>query len=145
MASSSVGAPRRGVAWSWRWRWCGCAGRSAAYRQALKAKPGYPEAQFNLGIALILLKKFEEAVEPLKQTVTLRPTDARAHYPASVYLGRPGMRFVERDGALFQEPRAAAPHRRLRTIEALARAGVPVGVSVSPAPLKACTATIHQP
>ena len=30
------------------------------------------------------------------------------------------------------EPRAAAPHRRLRTIEALARAGVPVGVSVAP-------------
>jgi DNA repair photolyase len=32
----------------------------------------------------------------------------------------------------IMEPRAAAPHRRLRTIEALARAGVPVGVSVSP-------------
>jgi DNA repair photolyase len=30
------------------------------------------------------------------------------------------------------EPRAAAPRRRLRTLEALARAGVPVGVSVSP-------------
>ncbi len=30
------------------------------------------------------------------------------------------------------EPRAAAPHRRLRTIETLAEAGVPVGVSVSP-------------
>ena len=30
------------------------------------------------------------------------------------------------------EPRAAAPQRRLRTIEALSRAGVPVGVSVSP-------------
>lgn len=30
------------------------------------------------------------------------------------------------------EPRAAAPHRRLRTIETLAKAGVPVGVSVSP-------------
>ncbi len=30
------------------------------------------------------------------------------------------------------EPRAAAPHRRLKTIEALARAGVPVGVSISP-------------
>ncbi len=38
------------------------------------------------------------------------------------------------DAALARamEPRAAAPHRRLRTIEALARAGVPVGVSVSP-------------
>jgi DNA repair photolyase len=30
------------------------------------------------------------------------------------------------------EPRAAAPHRRLRTIKTLAEAGVPVGVSISP-------------
>ncbi|VWX55535.1 DNA repair photolyase [Burkholderiales bacterium 8X] len=30
------------------------------------------------------------------------------------------------------EPRAAAPHRRLRTVRALADAGVPVGVSVAP-------------
>ncbi len=30
------------------------------------------------------------------------------------------------------EPRAAAPHRRLRTIKALADAGIPVGVSVAP-------------
>ena len=38
------------------------------------------------------------------------------------------------DGALARilEPRAAAPQRRLQTIGALARAGVPVGVSVSP-------------
>jgi DNA repair photolyase len=34
--------------------------------------------------------------------------------------------------ARILEPRAAAPQRRLRTIEALARAGVPVGVSVAP-------------
>jgi DNA repair photolyase len=34
--------------------------------------------------------------------------------------------------ARILEPRAAAPHRRIQTIEALARAGVPVGVSVSP-------------
>ena len=38
------------------------------------------------------------------------------------------------DGALarIMEPRAAAPERRLRTIATLARAGIPVGVSVSP-------------
>ena len=38
------------------------------------------------------------------------------------------------DGPLARilEPRAAAPERRLRTIAALARAGIPVGVSVSP-------------
>jgi len=34
--------------------------------------------------------------------------------------------------ARVMEPRAAAPERRLKTIEVLARAGVPVGVSVSP-------------
>ena len=34
--------------------------------------------------------------------------------------------------ARILEPRAAAPHRRLQTVEALARAGVPVGVSISP-------------
>ena len=34
--------------------------------------------------------------------------------------------------ARILEPRAAAPHRRLRTIQTLAQAGVPVGVSVSP-------------
>nr|WP_315235790.1 PA0069 family radical SAM protein [uncultured Albidiferax sp.] len=38
------------------------------------------------------------------------------------------------DGTLARtlEPRAAAPYRRLRTIRALAEAGVPVGVSVGP-------------
>jgi len=38
------------------------------------------------------------------------------------------------DGALarIMEPRATAPQRRLRTIERLALAGIPVGVSVSP-------------
>ena len=38
------------------------------------------------------------------------------------------------DGPLTRrlEPRAAAPHRRLRTIRALAEAGIPVGVSVAP-------------
>ena len=38
------------------------------------------------------------------------------------------------DGALARilEPRAAAPDRRLKTIERLVQAGIPVGVSVSP-------------
>jgi len=34
--------------------------------------------------------------------------------------------------ARIMEPRAAAPHRRVQVIETLSRAGVPVGVSVSP-------------
>jgi DNA repair photolyase len=48
---------------------------------------------------------------------------------AAVYVSIPTL-----DGGLarIMEPRAAAPLRRLKTIEKLARAGVPVGVSVSP-------------
>jgi DNA repair photolyase len=34
--------------------------------------------------------------------------------------------------ARILEPRAAAPHRRLRTVETLTRAGIPVGVSCAP-------------
>jgi DNA repair photolyase len=39
---------------------------------------------------------------------------------------------LDNDLARRMEPRAAAPARRLRTIETLVKAGVPVGVSVSP-------------
>ena len=39
---------------------------------------------------------------------------------------------LDGDLARRMEPRAAAPHRRLRTIRTLADAGVPVGVSVAP-------------
>ncbi len=48
---------------------------------------------------------------------------------ASVY-----MTITSLDGVLTRklEPRAAAPYRRLRTIRALAEAGIPVGVSVAP-------------
>ena len=48
---------------------------------------------------------------------------------AAVYVS---LTTLDADLARRMEPRAAAPHRRLRTIETLARAGVPVGVSVSP-------------
>jgi len=34
--------------------------------------------------------------------------------------------------ARAMEPRAAAPHRRLRAVQTLTRAGIPVGVSMSP-------------
>jgi DNA repair photolyase len=48
---------------------------------------------------------------------------------AAVYVS---LTTLDAELARRMEPRAAAPHRRLRTIEKLARAGVPVGVSVSP-------------
>ncbi len=48
---------------------------------------------------------------------------------AAVYVSVPTL-----DGTLarIMEPRAASPERRIKTIETLAKAGIPVGVSVSP-------------
>ncbi len=48
---------------------------------------------------------------------------------AAVYVSVPTL-----DGALarIMEPRAASPQRRMKTIEALARAGIPVGISIAP-------------
>jgi DNA repair photolyase len=51
------------------------------------------------------------------------------HRLAAVYVS---ITTLDVDLARIMEPRAAAPARRLRTIQTLARAGVPVGVSVSP-------------
>jgi DNA repair photolyase len=48
---------------------------------------------------------------------------------AAIYLS---ITSLQPELARILEPRAAAPHRRLRTVETLAKAGVPVGVSVSP-------------
>jgi DNA repair photolyase len=52
-----------------------------------------------------------------------------AEHLAAVYVS---ITTLDAELARRLEPRAAAPHRRLRTLETLARAGVPVGVSVSP-------------
>jgi len=48
---------------------------------------------------------------------------------AAVYVSIPTL---DASLARVMEPRATAPERRLRTIERLARAGIPVGISVSP-------------
>jgi DNA repair photolyase len=52
-----------------------------------------------------------------------------AEHRAAVYLS---VTTLDAAVARIMEPRAASPARRLRTIEVLARAGIPVGVSVSP-------------
>ncbi|MFZ4287400.1 PA0069 family radical SAM protein [Variovorax sp. HJSM1_2] len=52
-----------------------------------------------------------------------------AQHLAAVYMT---ITTLDADLARKLEPRAAAPHRRLRTIRTLAEAGIPVGVSVAP-------------
>ena len=119
-------------------------------RAALSA-PGYTPLPLNIGSAT---DAYQPTERRLRLTRTLIEVLAEFRHPFSVITKSSG---IERDidllaplarerlcaayvsiptldGALarIMEPRAAAPARRLRTIERLARAGIPVGISVSP-------------
>jgi DNA repair photolyase len=119
-------------------------------REALAAR-GYTPAQLNIGS---VTDAYQPAERRLRITRSVIEVLAEARHPFSIITKSS---LVERDIDLIApmaaaglaavyvsittldpalaralEPRAAAPQRRLRTIETLARAGIPVGVSVSP-------------
>jgi len=97
----------------------------------------YQPAERQLRITRSVLEVLHEARHPFslitKSSLVERDLDLIAPMAAdrlaAVYVS-----ITTLDPALARilEPRAAAPHRRLRTLETLAKAGVPVGVSVSP-------------
>ena len=101
------------------------------------ATDAYQPAERRLGITRKVIEVLAECLHPFslvtKSSGVERDLDLiapmAAENLAAVYVSVTSL-----DPALARilEPRAAAPHRRLKTIEALARAGVPVGVSVSP-------------
>lgn len=119
-------------------------------REAL-ASPGYEPMLLNLGSAT---DAYQPAERRLGITRSLIEVLGEFRHPFSIItksagverdldllapLGQAGLVAVyvslttlDSGLARLMEPRAAAPDRRLRTIERLAKAGVPVGVSVSP-------------
>jgi DNA repair photolyase len=123
----------------------------AAVLRAELAKPGYVPRLLNIGSATDCYQPIERELRLTRQVIevmrnTLHPfslitkssgvehdldliAPLAADKLAAVYVT-----ITTLDGNLARvlEPRAAAPHRRLRTIRALADAGVPVGVSVAP-------------
>ena len=119
-------------------------------RHAL-ASPRYVPRMLNIGAATDAYQPVERRLGITRQVIEVLHA---CHHPFSVVTKSSG---IERDldllSAMAQrravavyislttldpalarimEPRAAAPHRRLRTIATLADAGVPVGVSLSP-------------
>lgn len=98
---------------------------------------GYQPIERELRLTRGVLEVLHEARHPVglvtKSSGVERDLDLlapmAAERRAAVYLT-----ITTLDGELARvlEPRAAAPHRRLRTVRTLAAAGVPVGVSVGP-------------
>ncbi len=101
------------------------------------ATDAYQPIERKLGITRRLVEVLAETSHPFsvvtKSSGIERELDLIAPMAAqglvSVYLS---VTTLDNELARILEPRAAAPARRLRTIKALADAGVPVGVSVSP-------------
>jgi DNA repair photolyase len=112
-----------------------------AYRPKLlnigAATDAYQPAERRLRITRSVLEVLSECRHPFslvtKSSGVERDLDLIAPMAsarlAAIYVS---VTSLDADLARTLEPRAAAPHRRLRTIETLAKAGVPVGVSVSP-------------
>ncbi|MET0518208.1 MAG: PA0069 family radical SAM protein [Burkholderiaceae bacterium] len=101
------------------------------------ATDAYQPVERRLGITRALIEVLAECGHPFslitKSAGVERDLDLIAPMAArglvSVYLS---ITTLDPELARLMEPRAAAPHRRLRTLRTLAEAGVPVGVSVSP-------------
>jgi DNA repair photolyase len=101
------------------------------------ATDAYQPIERKLGITRSLIEVLSECRHPFslvtKSSGVERDLDLIAPMAAdklaAVYVS---VTSLDSGLARILEPRAAAPHRRLQTIEALAKAGVPVGVSVSP-------------
>ncbi len=115
------------------------------------ARPGYQPSHINIGSATDAYQPVERrlrvtrgVIEVLAEcrhafAIVTKSSGVERDLDLLGEMGRAGLAVVYMsvttlDSTLsrIMEPRAAAPHRRLRTIEALARAGVPVGVSASP-------------
>jgi DNA repair photolyase len=112
-------------------------GYSPALLNIGSATDAYQPAERRLAITRSLLEVLRETRHPFslitKSSLVERDIDLIAPMAerrlAAVYVS-----ITSLDAELSRrlEPRAAAPLRRLRTLEALARAGIPVGVSASP-------------
>lgn len=101
------------------------------------ATDAYQPAERRLRITRGVIEVLAEAQHPFslitKSSLVERDLDLiapmAARRMAAVYVS---ITTLDPSLARVLEPRAAAPARRLRTLETLSRAGVPVGVSVSP-------------
>jgi tetratricopeptide (TPR) repeat protein len=52
----------------------------AAFKEAIRLKPDFPEAHYNLGLSLAAQKKFPEAVAAYREALRLKPDLPQGHY-----------------------------------------------------------------
>lgn len=68
----------------------------AAFQQAVKVEPKFPEAWNNMGYCYRRLKQYDKALEAYRQALTLKPDFAYAHE----YMGRTYLAMGNKDAAM---------------------------------------------
>jgi tetratricopeptide (TPR) repeat protein len=83
------------------------------YRQALRLKPGYPEAHYNWGVILARQQRPTEAIEHYREALRIKPDHAEAHYNWGLLAsaaGRDDEAIEHYRLALQAKPQLAAAH-----------------------------------
>jgi DNA repair photolyase len=101
------------------------------------ATDGYQPVERELRLTRSVIELLHETAHPL--TLVTKSSGVERDIDLLAPMARDGLASVyvtitTLDAALARklEPRAAAPHRRLRTLRTLSEAGIPVGVSLAP-------------
>jgi tetratricopeptide (TPR) repeat protein len=84
---------------------------SEEYREAIKARPGYVNAHYNLGRVLIELGSGGEGVDELRKALKLNPSSSKARHELGKFLYQQGQRkegIEEMNGAVDLDPSSTA-------------------------------------
>ena len=90
-----------------------------AFKQAIKLKPDYAEAHYNLGDAYAQLQQYKKAIEEYKQAIKLKPDFAMAHNnmgTAHYKLGEHKKAIAAYKEAIRLDPKLGATHFNLGTV-----------------------------
>jgi len=112
------------------------------YREAVRIKPDYVEAQLNLGVALARLERFDEAAAQFEQALKLRPDAVEIRNNLALALARGG--HVDAAMAQFREALALAKHQndqalvesvtaKMRLVQAESPSRKPLSMPTTPA------------
>jgi tetratricopeptide (TPR) repeat protein len=91
----------------------------AAYQQAVKLEPKFPEAWNNMGYCYRRLKQYDKALEAYRQALALKPDFAYAHeYTGRTYLGMGNKDAARREYEILKRLDGKVAAELLKAIEA---------------------------
>ena len=91
------------------------------FQEALRLKPDYAEAHYNLGIALVKKGQIDEAIRQYQEAIRLKPDYAEAHNNLGIALGRKGQ--IDEAIRQFQEAARLKPGLRRGPLQPRPRLG----------------------